>query len=220
MPPSIPGLGSQGGFTFWLQDRSGGTVEHLNDALQAFLAEARKRPELAGVNSPFSAAVPQVYVDVDRDKVLKEGIAIGDVYQTMQTFLGGLYVNQFNRFGRQWRVFLQAEGDVRTTPDNIGRFYVRNNDGDMVPLSSVQRVQKTFGPQYTNRFNVYRAAQVNGAAAPGYSSGQALDALEDVAKATLPADVSYDWADLSYQERKAAGNARTAVRAVVWSSSS
>jgi len=207
MPPSIPGLGSQGGFSFWLQDRSGGSVEHLDQALQAFLAEARKRPELAGVNSPFSASTPQVYVDVDRDKVLKEGIALTDVYQTMQTFLGGLYVNQFNRFGRQWRVFLQAEGQERTTPDSINQFYVRNNDGNMVPMSQLQSLRQTFGPQYTNRFNVYRAAQVTGAAAPGYSSGQALDALEQVAKATLPADMSYDWSDLSYQERKASGNA-------------
>jgi HAE1 family hydrophobic/amphiphilic exporter-1 len=125
----------------------------------------------------------------------------------MQTFLGGLYVNQFNRFGRQWRVFLQAEGQERTTPDSINQFYVRNNDGNMVPMSQLQSLRQTFGPQYTNRFNVYRAAQVTGAAAPGYSSGQALDALEQVAKATLPADMSYDWSDLSYQERKASGNA-------------
>jgi hydrophobic/amphiphilic exporter-1 (mainly G- bacteria), HAE1 family len=108
MPPSIPGLGSQGGFSFWLQDRSGGTIANLDTALQKFLTEARKRPELAGVGSPFSANVPQIYVDVDRDKVLKQGIALTDVYQTMQTFLGGLNVNQFNRFGRQWRVFMQA----------------------------------------------------------------------------------------------------------------
>ncbi len=207
MPPSIPGLGSQGGFSFWLQDRSGGTVEHLDQALQNFLTEARKRPELSGVTSPFSASTPQVYVDVDRDKVLKQGIVLTDVYQTMQTFLGGLYVNQFNRFGRQWRVFLQAEGQERTSPENIAQFYVRNNDGNMVPLSSLQTVKQMFGPQYTNRFNVYRAAQVTGAAAPGYSSGQALDALEQVAKATLPADISYDWSELAYQERKAAGNA-------------
>ena len=179
MPPAIPGLGSQGGFTFFLQDRSGGSIADLDANLQKFLAEARKRPELAGVNSPFSAAVPQVFVNVDRDKVLKEGIALTDVYQTLQTFLGGLYVNQFNRFGRQWRVFMQAEGQERTSPDSIGQFYVRNNDGDMVPMSSLQTTQQTFGPQYTNRFNVYRAAQVTGAAAPGYSSGQALDALED-----------------------------------------
>ena len=207
MPPSIPGLGSQGGFTFWLQDRTGGTIGGLDANLQKFLTDARKRPELAGVTSPFSAAVPQVYVDVDRDKVLKEGIALTDVYQTMQTFLGGLYVNQFNRFGRQWRVFMQAEGQERTSPESIGQFYVRNNDGNMVPMSSFQSTRQTFGPQYTNRFNVYRAAQITGSAAPGYSSGQALDALEEVAKATLPATVSYDWSDLSYQERQASGNA-------------
>jgi HAE1 family hydrophobic/amphiphilic exporter-1 len=207
MPPSIPGLGSQGGFTFWLQDRSGGTIAELDANLQKFLTEARKRPELAGVTSPFSAAIPQVYVDVDRDKVLKEGIALTDVYQTMQTFLGGLFVNQFNRFGRQWRVFMQAEGQERTSPESIGQFYVRNNDGNMVPMSSLQSIRQTFGPQYTNRFNVYRAAQVTGTAAPGYSSGQSLDALEEVAKATLPSTVSYDWSDLSYQERKASGNA-------------
>ena len=151
--------------------------------------------------------MPQVFVDVDRDKVLKEGIALTDVYQTLQTFLGGLYVNQFNRFGRQWRVFLQAEGQERTSPDSIGQFYVRNNDGQMVPMSSLQRTRPTFGPQYTNRFNVYRAAQITGAAAPGYSSGQALDALEEVARTTLPRDISYDWADLSYQERRASGHA-------------
>jgi HAE1 family hydrophobic/amphiphilic exporter-1 len=207
MPPAIPGLGSQGGFSFWLQDRSGGSIENLDATLQQFLTAARKRPELGTVNSPFSASVPQVFVDVDRDKVLKEGIALGDVYQTMQTFLGGLYVNQFNRFGRQWRVFLQAEGAERTSPESIGAFYVRNNDGQMVPMSSLQTTRPTFGPQYTNRFNVYRAAQVTGTAAPGYSSGQALDALEAVARETLPRGFSYDWADLSFQERRASGNA-------------
>jgi HAE1 family hydrophobic/amphiphilic exporter-1 len=209
MPPSIPGLGSQGGFSFWLQDRSGGSIGFLESNLQKFLGEARKRPELAGVASPFSAAIPQVYVDVDRDKALKQGIAVGDVYQTMQAFLGGLYVNQFNRFGRQWRVFLQAEGQERATPESIGEFYVRNNDGQMIPMSSIETSRRIFGPQYTNRFNVYRSAQVTGAAAPGYSSGQALDALEEVAKGTLPPEISYDWSDLSYQERKASGNATT-----------
>ena len=164
------GLGSQGGFSFWLQDRTGGSIETLDATLQQFLTAARKRPELGTVNSPFSASVPQVFVDVDRDKVLKEGIALGDVYQTMQTFLGGLYVNQFNRFGRQWRVFLQAEGDTRRSPDQIGQFYVRNDVGTMVPLSAVQSMTPTFGPQFTNRFNVYRAVQVTGAAAPGLSS--------------------------------------------------
>jgi HAE1 family hydrophobic/amphiphilic exporter-1 len=205
LPPSIPGLGSQGGFSFWLQDRSGGSVEFLNQRLQAFLSAARKRPELANVNSPFTAQVPQAYVNVDRDKVLRQGVVLGDVYQTLQAFLGGLFVNQFNRFGRQWRVFIQAEGEHRVTPEQMNAFYVRNDSGSMVPLSALQRVEQTFGPQFTNRFNVYRAAQVTGAAAPGYSSGQAMAALEEVARQELPKDMSYDWSDLSFQERRVAG---------------
>ena len=205
MPPSIPGLGSQGGFSLWLQDRSGGSIDFLNDNLQKFLAAARERPELAGVTSPFTSAVPQIYADVDRDKVVRQGVAIGDVYQTMQAFLGGLYVNQFNRFGRQWRVFVQAEGEQRRSPDQIGQFYVRNDSGTMVPLSAVLATEPTFGPQFTNRFNVYRAAQVTGAAAPGYSSGQAMAALEEVARQTLPREIGYDWSELSFQERQASG---------------
>jgi hydrophobic/amphiphilic exporter-1 (mainly G- bacteria), HAE1 family len=207
MPPSIPGLGNSGGFSLWLQDRSGGSVEFLDQNLQKFLAAARKRPELVGVTSLFSASVPQIYANVDQEKALKQGVAVGDVYQTLQTFLGGLYVNQFNRFGRQWRVFLQAEGAARTRSEDINWFYVRNNDQNMVPLSALMTTSRIVGPEFTNRFNLYRAAQVIGGAAPGYSSGQALDALEEVAKATLPPDVSYDWADLSYQERKASGTA-------------
>jgi HAE1 family hydrophobic/amphiphilic exporter-1 len=207
MPPSIPGLGTQGGFSFWLQDRSGGTLDFLNANLQKFLDAARKRPELTGVNSQFSAAVPQVFADVDRDKVLKQGVALADVYQTMQAFLGGLFVNQFNRFGRQWRVFLQAEGEERAAPVDIGQFYVRNNDGAMVPLSALETTKPVFGPQYTNRFNVYRAVQVTGAAAPGFSSGQALDALEQIANQTMPREIGYDWSDLAYQEKHAGGAA-------------
>ncbi|PYP84750.1 MAG: hydrophobe/amphiphile efflux-1 family RND transporter [Blastocatellia bacterium AA13] len=209
MPPSIPGLGSSGGFSFWLQDRSGGSVEFLDQNLQKFLTACRKRPELTGVNSPFSASIPQVFADVDRDKVLKQGVAVSDVYQTMQAFLGGLYINQFNRFGRQWRVFLQAEGEERMTDRDIGQFYVKNNDGAMVPISAVATTKRISGPEYTNRFNLYRAAQVLGSAAPGYSSGQALDALEAVAKETLPREMGYDWADLSYQEKKASGTSGT-----------
>ena len=205
MPPSIPGLGSAGGFSFWLQDRSGGSVEFLDQNLQKFLEAARKRPELSGVTSPFSASVPQVFANVDRDKVLKQGVAVGDVYQTLQAYLGGLYLNQFNRFGRQWKVFLQAEGESRLTERDIGQFYVRNNDQNMVPLSALMTEQKISGPEYTNRFNLFRAAQVVGAAAPGYSSGQAMDALEEVARETLPREMGYDWSDLSYQERKAGG---------------
>jgi HAE1 family hydrophobic/amphiphilic exporter-1 len=206
LPPSIPGLGTQGGFSFWLQDRSGGTLDFLNTNVQRFLDAARQQPELAGVATQFSAAVPQLYADVDRDKVLKQGVQLGDVYQTMQAFLGGLFVNQFNRFGRQWRVFLQAEGEQRTTPADIAQFYVRNSAGTMVPLSALESTKPSFGPQYTNRFNVYRAALVTGAAAPGYSSGQALDALERVARSTLPREMGFDWSDLSYQEKRAGGS--------------
>lgn len=209
-PPAIPGLGNAGGFSLWLQDRSGGSVEFLDQNLQTFLAAAGKRPELAGVTSLFSASVPQLYADVDRDKALKQGVAVGDVYQTLQAYLGGLYLNQFNRFGRQWRVFLQAEGDERRSEQDINQYYVRNNEGSMVPLSALVTMRRMSGPEYTNRFNLYRAAQVIGGAAPGYSSGQAMTALEEVAKEVLPPEIGYDWADLSYQERQASGGAMTA----------
>jgi HAE1 family hydrophobic/amphiphilic exporter-1 len=211
MPPAIPGLGSAGGFSLWLQDRSGGSVEFLDQNLQAFLAAARKRPELTGVISQFSADVPQVFADVDRDKALKQGVAIADVYQTLQAYLGGLYLNQFNRFGRQWRVFLQSEGEMRRTEQDIGNYYVRNKEGEMVPLSSLVTSRKITGPEYTNRFNLYRSAQIFGAAAPGYSSGQAMDALEEVAREVLPREIGYEWADLSYQEKQTSGAATKAL---------
>jgi len=205
LPPPIPGLGSAGGFSFWLQDRSGGTVSFLDENLQKFLAAAKKRPELQNVNSTFRAAVPQVYVDVDRDKALKQGVPIGEVYQALQTYLGGTFVNQFNRFGRQWRVFMQADAADRLNPNDIGRFFVRNNDGNMVPLSALTTVRTTYGPEYTQRFNLFRAAQITGSAAPGYSSGQAMAALEQVAAQTLPREMGFDWSDLSFQEKRAEG---------------
>lgn len=208
-PPAIPGLGNAGGFSMWIQDRSGGTPQFLDQNLQKFVAAARQRPELTGVTSQFSTQVPQIYADVDRDKVLKQGVALGDVYQTMQAFLGGLNVNQFNRFGRTWRVFVQGEGTERANQDDIKRYYVRNSNGVMVPLSGLLTTRQITGPQYTNRFNLYRAAQVIGNAAPGYSSGQALTVLEEVAKQTLPPEMGYDWADLSYQEKKASGSVLT-----------
>ena len=207
MPPAIPGLGSAGGFSLWIQDRSGNSVEFLDQNLKTFLAAARKRPELTGVISQFSADVPQIYADVDRDKALKQGVAVADVYQTLQAYLGGLYLNQFNRFGRQWRVFLQSEGEMRQTERDIDNYYVRNNEGQMVPLSALVTTRAISGPEYTNRFNLYRSAQVIGSAAPGYSSGQAMAALEEVAKEVLPREMGYDWADLSYQEKQTSGAA-------------
>ena len=206
-PPAIPGFGSAGGFSFWLQDRSGGSTDDLDQNLQKFLQAARKRPELIGVNAQFSAKTPQMFVTVDRDKALKQGAAISDVYQTLQASLGGLYVNQFNRFGRQWKVFLEAEAEDRASASAIDQYYVRDRAGTMVPLSTLVSIRPTHGPDYTNRFNLFRAAQVIGSAAPGYSSGQAQAALQTVARETLPAGMGYDWADLSYQENKAAGTA-------------
>ena len=204
-PPAIQGLGTGGGFSFWLQDRSGGTVDFLNQNLQKFLEAARKRPELANVNSVWRASVPQIYADINRDKVLKQGVAVGDVYQSLQAFLGGIYVNQFNRFGRQWKVFLQAEAEGRVKPEDINQFYVKNNDNRMVPLSAVVTTRSVAGPEFTNRFNLFRAAQVTGIPAPGYSSGQAAAALQEVFKESMPREMGYDWADMSYQEIKAAG---------------
>ena len=204
-PPAIQGLGTGGGFSLWLQDRSGGTIEFLNENLQKFLEAARKRPELANVNSVWRPSVPQIFAEVNRDKVIKQGVAIKDVYQALQAFLGGIYVNQFNRFGRQWKVFVQGEAAGRVRVEDINQFYVRNNDGQMVPLSALLTTKNIQGPEFTNRFNLFRAAQVTGIPAPGYSSGQATAALEEVAREVLPREMGYDWADMSYQEVKAAG---------------
>ena len=207
LPPAIPGLGQAGGFSLWLQDQSGGSADYLYQNLQTYLTAARKRPELQNVNAVFRAGVPQVFVDVDRDKAIKQGVPIGDVYQTLQAYLGGVFVNQFNRFGRQWRVFLAGEPQSRASIEGIDQFYVRNNDGNMVPLSALTSIRHTAGPEYTARFNLFRSAQITGAAAPGYSSQQAMAALDQVARQALPRSMSYAWSDLSYQEQKAAGTA-------------
>ena len=162
-PPAIPGVGTSGGFTFVLEDRAGKDLKFLSTNLETFLTEARKRPEIAGVSTTSLASVPQLYADVDRAKVIKQGVAIKDVYQTLQTFMGGLFINYFNRFGRQWQVYVEAEGDYRTRPENVGQFYVRNDKGGMVPLASITRFEPRDGPEFTMRFNEYRAAQINGA---------------------------------------------------------
>jgi hydrophobic/amphiphilic exporter-1 (mainly G- bacteria), HAE1 family len=204
-PPAIVGLGFAGGFSAWIQDRSGGDVPFLADNLQKFLAAARKRPEIASINTVFRPAVPQVYAEVDRDKVLKQDVNLRSVYQTLQAYLGGLYINQFNRFGRTWRVYLEAEADQRRSADDMSGYYVRNGGGAMVPLSAFATTRRVYGPEYTNRFNLYRAAQVIGAPAQNYSSDQAMTALEQVANEVLPHDMGLSWADLSYQQRAAAG---------------
>jgi HAE1 family hydrophobic/amphiphilic exporter-1 len=202
-PPAIPGVGTSGGFTFVLEDRAGKDLAFLSSNLQTFLTEARKRPEIAGVSTTSLSSVPQLYADVDRKKVVKQGASIKDVYQTLQAFMGGYFINYFNRFGRQWQVYIEAEGDYRTQPENVGQFYVRNNKGGMVPLSSVTRFESREGPEFTMRFNEYRAAQINGAAAPGYSADQAMGALEDVFRKTMPHEMGYDYLGMSFQEKKA-----------------
>lgn len=202
-PPAIPGVGTSGGFTFVLEDRAGMDLEFLSSNLQTFLTEARKRPELAGLSTTSLASVPQLYADVDREKALKQGVPVRDVYQTLQAFMGGLFINYFNRFGRQWQVYIEAEGDYRTRAENAGQFYVRNNRGGMAPLSSLISFQPRPGPEFTMRFNEYRAAQINGAAAPGYSAGQAMAALEEVFRKTMPSQMGFDYLGMSFQEKKA-----------------
>jgi HAE1 family hydrophobic/amphiphilic exporter-1 len=204
-PPSIPGLGMAGGFTFMLQDRSAGSVAGLAEMLEKLTVAAQKRPEIGRLVTTFRPSVPQLFVNVDQDRVLKQGLQFNDVYQTLQAFLGGAYVNQFNRFGRQWKVYLQAEPEYRTSVDKINSFYVRNSKNEMTPLASLVTVKQVSGPESTNRFQMFRAIQINGSSAPGYSSGQAMAAMEQVANEVLPAGFGYAWMDMSYQENKAAG---------------
>ncbi len=203
-PPAIPGVGTSGGVSFILEDRTGKDVAFLAEHTQKFIEAARERPEIASVNTTFIPSVPQVSAKVDRDKVLKQGVNLGDVYQTLQAFMGGVMVNYFNRFGRVWQVYVQAEGEFRTSPEHVGQFYVRNGSGDMVPLSTLVSMDTASGPEFTMRFNEYRSAQLLVAAKPGYSSGQAMKALEDVFAATMPRDMGYDYIGMSFQEKVAA----------------
>jgi len=202
-PPAIPGVGTAGGFTFILEDRSGGSIQFLSQNLNTFLDAARKRPEIASLSTTFLASVPQKFVDVNRDKVLKQGINLSDVYRTIQAFMGGYFINYFNRFGRQWQVYIEAESEDRASAENVGRFYVRNNKGENVPLSTLATVKSQFGPEFTQRFNEYRCAQINGSAAPGYSADQASATLEEVFKQTMPREMGFDYSGISFLEQKA-----------------
>ncbi len=205
LPPAIPGISAAGGFSMFLQDRSGGSVPFLAANVKKFVDAARKRPELQNLNPNFSPSVPQIFAEVDKEKAMKQGVPITDVYSTLQAFLGGAYVNDFTRFSRQWKVLVQAEPAYRRAADDMKSFYVRNARGEMMPLSTFVNVRTTTGPEYTVRFNLYRSAEIIGAAAPGYSSGQALAALEEVAAQTLPPEMGYAWNALSYQEKAAQG---------------
>jgi hydrophobic/amphiphilic exporter-1 (mainly G- bacteria), HAE1 family len=202
-PPAIPGVGTSGGFTLALEDRGGHDVPYLAANVDKFVAAARKRPEIAGINSSFLPSVPQEFIDVDRDKALKLGVPIADIYQTIQTFMGGYFVNYFNRFGREWQVYVEGAGPYRTTVRDLSQYYVRNNQGQMVPLSALASFKPHLGPEFIMHYNEYPAAQINGSAAPGYSSDQATAALEEVFQQTMPHEMGLDYMGMSYQEQKA-----------------
>jgi hydrophobic/amphiphilic exporter-1 (mainly G- bacteria), HAE1 family len=202
-PPAIPGVGTSGGFTLALEDRGGHDVSYLAANVDKFVAAARKRPEIGSINSSFLPSVPQEFIDVDRDKALKLGVPIADIYQTIQTFMGGYFVNYFNRFGREWQVYVEAGGPYRTTARDLGQYYVRNNQGQMVPLSDLAEFEPHLGPEFIMHYNEYPAAQINGSAAPGHSSDQATAALEEVFQQTMPHDMGLDYMGMSFQEQKA-----------------
>jgi len=203
-PPAIPGLGSSGGVSMILEDRSGsGDLNYLTANTYKFLGALSKRPEIAAAIPSFAPAVPQLYVDVDREKAAQQQVNLSDVYTTMQAFMGGTLVNYFNRFGRQWQTYIEAEGDTRTNIDNIGQFYVTSANGNRVPLSAITTVRRSAGPEFTTRFNEYEAAQITIVATPGYSSGQVMKAVEQTFAQVMPAGMGMDYSGMSFQEHKA-----------------
>ena len=202
-PPSIRGLGTTGGFDFQLQDPRGGSPQELASVLHALIIEANTAPELRNVFSTFQADVPQIWVEVDREKAKKQGVPLDEIFATLQTQLGSFYVNDFNKFGRVYRVILQAAREYRQQPEDILRLYVRNQRDEMVPLRTLLRLSSSLGPETIRRYNLYRAAQVNGEAAPGYSSGDAIAAMQRVAAQVLPAGMTYEWSGVTLQELQA-----------------
>src|SRR5271166_67499 len=202
-PPAIQGVGTSGGFQFVLEDRSGKESEFLVNNLSKFLDAARRRPEIGMVTTTYIPSVPQKFVYVDKEKVIKQGVDLSDVYSTLQTFMGGQFVNYFNELGRTWQVYVEADAPYRASLENVGQFYVRNNRGQMVPLSALTKFESRYGPEFKMRFNEYSAAQIIGSAAPGYSSDQATAALEEVFHQTMPPEMGFDYMGMSRQEQKA-----------------
>ncbi len=205
-PPPLPGYGNVSGFTMQLQDRSGGSINDLAGYVQQLQAAAAKRPEIARLTTTFNPFTPQVKVELDREKARTLNVPVDSVFATLQTYLSGLYVNDFVKFGKVYKVFLQAEPEFTSKPDDIGKFYVRSNEGNMVPLSTLVTVTKMSGPNLVTRFNLYNSAEIIGATAPGYSSGQAIKAIEEVMK-EMPAETGYEWSGLTLQEKKSEGQA-------------
>ncbi|MFO7553882.1 MAG: efflux RND transporter permease subunit [Desulfobacterales bacterium] len=204
-PPAIPGLGSGSGFTLMIQDKGGNTPDYLAKQTVNFVQAAMKRPEIGSIFTTFRATVPQRYMEIDRDKVLKAGISLNDIYTTVGAFLGGSYINDFNRFGRLYKAYIQAEPEYRQNEEQVNLFFVKNKENKSVPMAAFVDIKEIVGPDYTNRFNLYRAIELSGGPAAGYTSAQALDALEEVAGNILPRDMGYEWSNMSYQEKKASG---------------
>jgi HAE1 family hydrophobic/amphiphilic exporter-1 len=204
-PPAIPGLGSGSGFTLMIQDKGGNTPDYLAKQTTNFVQAAMERPEIGAVFTTFRANVPQRYMEINKDKVLKAGISLNSIYTAVGAFLGGSYVNDFNRFGRLYKAYIQAEPEYRLKEDQINLFYIKNRQGQSVPLSAFVNIKEIVGPDFTNRFNLYRAVELSGGPASGFTSVQALDALEKVAAETLPADMGFEWSNMSYQEKRASG---------------
>jgi len=204
-PPAIPGLGSGSGFTLMIQDKGGNPPEYLAQQTANFVQAAMKRPEIASIFTTFRATVPQRYMEIDRDKALKAGIALNDIYTTVGAFLGGSYVNDFNRFGRLYKAYIQAEPKYRQNEGQVNLFFIKNKENKSVPLAAFVDIKEIVGPDYTNRFNLYRAIELSGGPAPGYTSVEVLDALEVVAAEVLPADMGYQWSNMSFQEKKTSG---------------
>jgi HAE1 family hydrophobic/amphiphilic exporter-1 len=208
-PPAIPGLGNGSGFSIMLQDRGGNTPDYLAENSMRFIKEANKRPEIGSAFTTFQASVPQRYIDIDKEKALKLGVSLNDLYTTFGAFMGGVYVNDFTRFGRLYKTYIQAEPEYRSNETSLNNFFIKNNQGDMVALPTFASVRKISGPDYTTRFNLQRAVEVTGAPAAGYTSAEAMQALEEVAEQVLPPDMGYSWNAMSFQEKKASGSLAT-----------
>ncbi len=205
-PPAIPGLGNGSGFSIMIQDRGGNSIDYLSKNTMKFIMAANKREEIGRAYTTFQADVPQRFMNIDKEKALKLGISLRDLYTTVGAFMGGAYVNDFTRFGRLYKSYIQAEPEYRVDESQINNFFIKNNAGNMVPLSTVATIYPVSGPDYTTRFNLYRSIEVTGVPADGYTSTQAMKALEEVAAATLPGDMGYAWNAMSYQEKKASGS--------------
>jgi HAE1 family hydrophobic/amphiphilic exporter-1 len=206
-PPAIQGLGTAGGFQMELQDRGGLGPTVLAEVAAEMVRDGNAQAGMVGLNTTFRASVPQLFLDVDRTQAKRMNVPLGNVFGTLQTYLGSSYVNDFNRFGRTYQVRVQADAQYRVRPDDIQRLYVRNADGGMVPIGAVVRVEETLGPQLVKRFNLYPSASINGQAAPGFSSGDALTLMEQMAEEKLPGGMGFEWTNMSYQEKRVGSEA-------------